>query len=120
MDKIVYKEKGQFKNKPAAEIMLTDELSVIELIERLDIYEAKIMDGINEMRALNEAYQHLTAFLKDKVIFEGGQTIIAQIDGELQRLKLDKVFPDMPINLKFYKVVNGQLVEDKSKILEMI
>jgi len=120
MDNIVYKDKGQFKHKPAEEVMLTEELSMLDLIQKVDMLEEKLAYEEQLVKQLHEAYEHLTALLKDKVLLEDGKTIIAEIDGQLERLKFDRVFPDMPINLKFYQVVNGKLVEDKSKIMEMI
>lgn len=119
MDKIVHKHKGEFQYKDANELQI-GEMTVQDLIDAQAEISVEFMNLSQEMKALRTAYEHLIASLQDKVIFREGDTIIGQIDGELKRVKIDRVFDNKDVNLRFYKVKDGKLVEDKTKLMELI
>ena len=120
MDQVVFKEKGAFKHKPADQLLISDKVTIGHLIEA----QAEMMSEYRklqlEMSTLKKIYQDFMSLLEDKLILTKGDTVIAQVDGQLQRMQVDNMFANADINLKFYKVEDGKLVEDKSKILEMI
>lgn len=101
--KVAIKNKNEWKYIDAEDIMFNGE-RLGEIFARLD--------------ALHMAYDKLTNELKNCHVVPKDTQYIIQIDNELKRINDLKLFESIEtkLPLRFYKVENNKIVEDKNKI----
>lgn len=102
--RIALKSGRELKYVDSSELIVKDGVTVS------DLYESVL--------ALQQSVNHLTRILASHTMVRNDAEYIVEIDNQLKRIQRLKLY-DVPagkIDLKLYKVENGQLVLDRQKI----
>lgn len=87
-------------------------------VEHLEINGQKLSDILIEVKQLKQAYTSLTEQLKTCHIIQKEKEYLIDIGGQIKKVDKLKLVEKQETQypLKFYKIVNGQLILDKEKV----
>ena len=102
--KVAIKNKRELRYVDAKDLEIKDGLTVH------DVYE--------QMLTLEQSLKHLTDVVKEHHLVRKDKDYIIEVDNQLKRIKRLKLYdvPNGHVDLKLYRVVDGELIIDKNKI----